>query len=422
MTVYCFGLNHLTAPLDLREKLSWEEDKLRHFLETQAAHPEIEEIAVLSTCNRVEVYFVSQAANFGKIAETLSEFSAVPSQELIQNSYELTGSELVEHLFCVASGLDSLLLGEPQILGQVARAYEFAQSCGTSGKGLSKLFQAALSCGKRVQTETTINQHTSSIPSLAVKLASKEHPDLSKAHIMLVGAGEMAEIAMQAFQKRGASKFTVVSRTLKSAQSLAKKWNAHADTIENLPKLLSEVDVVLSSSSAQGFIIGEAMLKESLDARSQKSLVILDIAVPRDVDFSVRRLPDVKLYDMDDLQQRAEQFRTLRNEQAKKAEGIIDNEAGNFQNYLDNLNFVPLIKDLRRQAETIRKAELQRALQRLPGLDAAQEQQINRLTQSIVQKILHPPTTYLRQEAASKNGDRENYAEWARELFGLSSE
>ena len=422
MAVYCFGINHLTAPLDLREKLSWEKEKIRHFLKKQAAHHDIEEIAMLSTCNRIEVYFVSQEAEFDEVIETLADLSSLTSPELKQNGYILEGKELVQHLFLVASGLDSLLMGEAQILGQLARAFEFAQSCGTIGKSLSKLFQASLSCGKRVQTETTINQHSSSIPSLAVKLASKENPEFSMAQIILVGAGEMAEIAMEAFQKRGASNFAVVSRTIESAQKLARKWNARAHSIEELPELLIEADIVLSSSSTQGYIISDEMIIKSMHARSQKTMVILDIAVPRDVDPNVRRIDHVQLYDMDDLQERAEQYYSLGKKEAKKAEDIIEKELVKYLNYLDNLQFVPLIKDLRNQAEKIRQTELERALQQISGLDSAQEQQITQLTQSIVKKILHSPTKYLRQVAASKNGDANSYDDWARELFGLNKE
>lgn len=422
MQTYCLGLNHRSASLDLRERFSWDGSELRAFLREQMAHSEIQEIAVLSTCNRMELYFAAQGAHFERLLKALSELSGVSLRQLEDCTYQLSGEESISHLFRVAAGLDSLVVGEPQILGQVSRAYEFAQTSRTSGKELSKLFQAALSCGKRVQTETKINQFADSIPSLAVKLAVQTHPQLDHAHVMLIGAGEMAELAVGSFRKRGVEQFTVVSRTLEHAEELAQKWGGRAAALANLPRLLEKVDIVLSSTSAQDYIITRALLKEALAARHSRPLLLLDIAVPRDVEPTARRLRNVRLYDMEDLEQRAAQFRTRQKSEVQHAEEIVEHEVARFREYAQHLTVSPLIKRLRHQAEEMRRAELEKALQRLSGLSPSQQRQVNQLTRSIVNKILHEPTMQIRHQAAINGGGESDYFDWVSELFGLSEE
>ncbi len=421
MGLYCLGLSHHTAPLALREKLAMGEKSLRAFLNEQRSTGKVVEIVILSTCNRVEVYFTSQYSGFGQMIEDLAAINGVRSQELKDHSYGLQDDEGVSHLFRVAAGLDSLVVGEAQILGQVSQAYQFAHACQTVGPHLSKLFQAAIFSAKRVQSETELSRLSASVPSLAVKLANRQGKRLDQAHVLLVGAGEMAELAVEAFRKRGVKQFSVVSRTLHSAAKLAQRWNGRAGTLDQLAEYLTEADVLLTSSSSPEVLIEKKMIEQVAAARANRSLVILDIAVPRNVHPDVSQLENVFLYDMEDLQRAIEISQSARGQEMRKAKKIVEEEVRDFVASLVGLDVtIPVIRGLREQAENIRQSELQKTLRRFPDLTQEQQEQIAALTRSIVQKILHNPTIHLRQRAASENGD--HYADLARQLFGLDQE
>lgn len=417
----CLGLSHHTAPLALREKLAMEEDALQAFLNKQLSTGKVGEIAVLSTCNRVEVYFTSSHNDFDQMVADLAAANGVRLQELKDHSYALKNDEGVGHLFRVAAGLDSLVVGEAQILGQVSQAYEFARACQTVGPRLSKLFQAAIFSAKRVQSETALSRWSTSVPSLAVKLASRQGKRLDQAHILLVGAGDMAELAVEAFRKHGVKQFSVASRTLQSAAKLARRWNGRAGTLDQLAEYLVEVDVLLCSSSSQDVLIQKELVDQVMAIRPQRPLVILDIAVPRDVHPDVSQVKNVFLYDMDDLQQGVEVLQSARSKELPRARQIVDEEIRDFIAYSTGLDvMVPVIRGLRQQAESIRHEELEKALRRLPSLTQEQQEQIGALTRSIVRKLLHNPTARLRQRTSDENSD--HYATVARQLFGLDQE
>lgn len=418
----CIGLNHHTAPLALREKFAWEGEVLRAYMHEHLASGKADEVVVLSTCNRVEAYFGNPHAEPEELLHSLANGAGVALSELDDKAYHLEDGQVVQHLFRVAAGLDSMAIGEHQILGQVARAYDFARECGAAGKQLSKLFQGALACGKRVQTETRINQLGASVPSLAVKLAAQQIPDLAKAAVLIVGAGDMAGLAVQAFRKRGVMQFTVANRTWEGAQKLAASWGAKVDVLENIPDLIGKADIILASSSAPHHLITAEMLRRAAKARASVPLVILDIAVPRDVDPAARRLDNIHLYDIDDLEDQAASLRVQHQAELSKAVTIVEVQLADFTTYLQEQQVVPLIKRVRGQAEAIRKAELERALRNLPELGGQDLEQIDRLTRSIVKKLLHHPTLHLRQQAAQANGDTDQYAKWVEELFGLDDE
>jgi len=421
MSLLCLGFSHYTAPLALREKLAMGETALQVFLNEQVSTGKVGEIAVLSTCNRVEVYFTSSHSDFDQMAEDLAAANGVRLQELKDHSYGLKDDEAVGHLFLVAAGLDSLVIGEAQILGQVSKAYEFARARQTVGPRLSKLFQAAIFSAKRVQSETALSRLSTSVPSLAVKLASRQGKRLDQAHILLVGAGEMAELAVEAFRKHGVKRFSVASRTLHSAEKLARRWNGRAGTLDQLSQYLADVDVLLCSSSSQDFLIDKEMVDQVMSIRPQRPLVILDIAVPRDVHPDVKQVKNVFLYDMDDLQQGVEVLQSARSRELPRARQIVDEEVRDFIAYSIDLDvMVPVIRGLRQQAENIRHEELQKTLRRLPNLTPEQQEQIGALTRSIVRKLLHNPTAHLRQRTTDENNDR--YAAVARQLFGLDQE
>lgn len=421
MDLLCLGLSHHTAPLPLREKLAMGETALQVFLNEQLSTGKVGEIAVLSTCNRVEIYFTSSHSDFDQMIGDLAAANGVKPQELKAHSYGLKNDEGVRHLFRVAAGLDSLVVGEAQILGQVSQAYEFARARQTVGPRLSKLFQAAIFSAKRVQSETALSRLSTSVPSLAVKLASRQGKRLDQAHILLVGAGEMAELAVEAFRKHGVKQFSVASRTLHSAAKLARRWNGRASTLDQLAEYLVEVDVLLCSSSSQDFLIEKKMVAQVMAIRPQRPLVILDIAVPRDVYPDVSQVKNVFLYDMDDLQQGVEVLQSTRSKELPRARQIVNEEVRDFLAYSTGLDvMVPVIRGLRQQAESICHEELQKTLRRLPSLTPEQQEQIGALTRSIVRKLLHNPTARLRQRTPDENSD--HYAAVARQLFGLDQE
>jgi len=328
--------------------------------------------------------------------------------------------QVASHLLRVAAGLDSMVLGEPQILGQVTDAYQQGLEAGACGKVLSRLFQTAIQAGKRVRTETCISCHSTSVSSLAARLAEQEVPDLAQAQITLLGAGEMAELAVEALRKRGVKNFYVISRPINSACGLAKRWNGQAGTMESLAGVLENTDVLITSSSAPHLLIHWPMVKEAMDSRPQRKLVIIDIAVPRDVDSNVGKIPNVLLFDIDGLNEGVAQSMEKRQLEVPAVERILHEEYQVFKEYWSTLKVLPIIVEIRQQADQIRQSELEKTLRHLPQLGEAEQAHIETLTQSILQKILHEPTIRLRQGAAGP--DAEKYAQAAQILFGLSPE
>lgn len=422
MPIHCLGINHNTASVGLRERLAFSRDRLEIALARFGcgdgiATTGIQEMVILSTCNRVEIYAVAGSDTFETLECFLAEISNVPVPEFSEYVYRYKDEGAVKHLMRVASGLDSLVLGEPQILGQVTQALALARGQGTAGKILSRLFQAAIHTGKRARTETVISHNPASIASVAVMLISEIVPDMTSSRIMVVGAGEMAELAVESLIKRGVSRIQVVNRTLEKAEKLAHRWGGRAATFESLSNLLLEADILISSTSAPHTVIFPTMVAPALENRSDRPLVVMDIAVPRDVDQGVAEIPGVSLYDMDALSQGLEQSLKKREAEIPKVVAIIEEEKAEFMSFLATLDVVPVIVEMRQQANTIRQAELEKALRRLSSLSPGEQQQIEALTKSIVHKILHSPTIRLRQEAGGPNATE--YADITRGLFGL---
>jgi len=318
----------------------------------------------------------------------------------------------------VSSGLDSMVLGEPQILGQVTDAYKISLGINACGKVLSKLFQSAIRAGKRVRTETDISKDAVSVSSLAARMAEQVIGDLSRAQITLLGAGEMAEVAIEALKIRGANQFGVISRTISSACSLAEKWNGKAGTLQDLSGALETTDILISSTSAPHTIIHRKMIEKAMESRQDRPMVIIDIAVPRDVASNVNEVENVNLYDIDDLNCGVKQAIGNREGEIPKVEKIIDEEYQAFKEYFGTLNIVPVIVEMRQHADAIRQKELEKTLRKLESLNPEDREQIRTLTRSIVQKILHEPTVFLREEANGPNGEK--YASAASKLFGLN--
>jgi glutamyl-tRNA reductase len=420
--INCLGINHQTANVALRERFSYSPIRLETSLSRlgcgdDPAWNDIQELVILSTCNRVELYAVGSQPIFDTLEYFLSVTQNTPVSEFSSALYRLSGDEVVKHLFQVAAGLDSIVLGEPQILGQVTEAYATAQRHGTAGKILSRLFQTAIHAGKRARTETTIGHNPASISSVAVNLISATVHHLPAAKIMVLGAGEMAELAVEALRKRGANHILVINRTLKRAQELAQRWDGQAAALEMLLEHLPNMDLVITSTGAPHTIILPSMVEKAMQKRPHRPIVFMDIAVPRDVDVNVKHIPSVHLFDMDTLTGHLETSLAKREAEIPKVEAILSEEQREFTEYLATLDVVPLIIEMRKQANLIRQSELEKAFRQIPNLTPEIQQQIDALTRSIVQKLLHSPTIRLRQEAYGPNVSE--YANITRGLFGL---
>ena len=422
MYILSLGLNHNTAPLNLREKLALDENKVRIALARLACghiDSPLTELTILSTCNRVELYAASNRLAFVELEAFLSDISGVPLDQFKPYLYSYQDMDAIRHLFEVAAGLDSLVIGEPQILGQVTRALELARGQNTAGSNLNRLFQAAIHAGKRARTETAITRNPASVSSLAASLSERTVCKISEAQIVILGAGEMAELAVEALRKRGAQKIMIVNRTLERAQGLVRRWEAEATTFENLLNALGSADILISSTGAPHTLISLQMVKEVMEHRPGRPLVLIDIAVPRDIDPQVTQLPHVMLYDVDSLNARLEHSLAERLAEVPQVRQILEEELGLFGEFWRSLDMLPLIADIHQNAESIRQTELEKTLRRLPNLTEAERQHIEAMTQALVKKLLHAPTHRLRTEASSPQASE--YAAFARTLFNLSN-
>jgi glutamyl-tRNA reductase len=427
MNILLIGLSHRTAPLEIRERLTFTPATLRsaltHFdsMHPQAHLEDVREGAILSTCNRLEVYTlvrkpqVAQAA----IIKFLGRARDVSPELFAGHLYIRRDHEAVHHLMRVASGLDSLVLGEPQILGQITEAYEAALSQGAVATVLSTLFRAAIHTGKRARTETTIGVNAASVSSVAANTAQQLLGNLSQRKVLLIGAGEMGAIAARALLKRGAMNIAVANRTYQNAVQLAEEFHGKALTFQQLPPALAEADIIIASTGAPHTILNRKLLEPLMATRQERPLFIIDIAVPRDVDPDVTELPNVHLRDIDSLQAQADDNMAERTAEIPNVEKIVDEEAGQFLAWYDTLGVVPTITAMRDQVEQLRRSELDRLFNRLE-LDEQQRNLIDRMSHRLVNKILHEPTTRLKKEAA--NGTGVAYTSAMRYLFALDQE
>ncbi len=422
MQILCLGLNHQTAPLDLRERLVFSEDAIRASLsrlDCGTGSGPLAEMVILSTCNRIEIYAVSSRVSFAEVGAFLSNARRIPVNDLSSHLYRYTDAEAVRHLLNVAAGLDSLVLGESQILGQVTHALELAHSVGAAGALLSRLFQTAIHAGKRARTETAISRNPASVSSLAASLAEKAIGNLKTAGVVVLGAGEMAELTVEALRKRGVERIRVINRTLERAHDLAQRWGAEAATFEFLEKSLKEADILITSTGAPHTLVSAEMVRSAMVER-QRTLVLIDIAVPRDIDAACGEVPGVRLYDMDSLNATLETSLAERAAEVPHVEAILAEEAAKFLDFLNSLDMLPLITDMRQQAEIIRRKELDKTLRHLPELTDSERTRIEALTMALVKKLLDSPTNRLRIEASCLHAPE--YATVARTLFGLKHE
>lgn len=425
MLTLCIGLNHRTAAINIRECLSFSPSELNAALARFRCEPglqpsAISEFAILSTCNRLELYAgVSCAPGeaFHALLDFLAEARRLPAAELEPYLYRHTGSDAVEHLCRVACGLDSMIVGEPQILGQVADAFEAAVGAGTMGAVLSAAFRAAIRAGKRARTETEIAHNPASVSSVAVHAAEQIVGALKSRRVLVVGAGEMGELTVEALRARGVQQIAVANRTRQRAVELAEKWGGQPLSFVQLAEAMHEADIVITSTGAPHTIISPAMAREAMNGRAGP-LVFLDIALPRDVDPAVAEIPGVHVFDIDHLQGCLDGAIAHRYAEIPRVEQIVAEEVAAFEAWLRGVEIASVIADLRAKAEHIRQRELVRTLRHLPALDPETRRHIEHLSESLINKLLHEPTRQLRAEAG--NGHAAEYAHTVRRLFGLS--
>lgn len=419
MHIYCLGLNHTTAPLSLRERLAFSDENTSAALSRLGCGGwnAVDELIIVSTCNRIELYAVSSREVFADLETFLSEAGNMVQAELHPVLYRLRDAAAISHLLDVAAGLDSLVIGEPQILGQITRALELARGQDAAGAVLNRLFQAAIHAGKRARAETAISRNPASVSSLAASLAERVVHRLSEAQIVVLGAGEMAELAVEALRKRGATRILVVNRTLNRAHALADRWGANVTTFENLDSALAAADILIASTGAPHTIVSASLVRETMPKRGRRPLVLIDIAVPRDIDPESANIPHVRLYDIDNLNAHLEQSLSERATEIPHVRAILTEEHDKFMDFLRSLDMLPLIADIHQNAEAIRRAELEKTLRRLPHLTDAERRRIDALTQALVKKLLASPIRRLHAEAIAPTALE--YATLARALFGL---
>lgn len=393
-----FGLNHNTAPVEIREKLYFSQEEVPNVARNLMTES-INGTVILSTCNRTEIYFSTGTIDdaLARIKDTLTRYFTVNSDWLTDYTYTLIERDAYRHLFLVASGLDSMVIGEPQILGQVKDAYRMATFCNSTGPYLDKVFHRAFSVAKKIRTETRIGYNPVSISSMAVELSKKIFGDLRQRKILLVGAGEMCEVALKHFRKEGFSDLFVTNRTFEKAQRLADENTGRPYPFSELPVLLTMVDVVISSTGAEKPIITKDLVLTAMKKRKNKPLFFIDIAVPRDVDQEVNGVENAYLYDIDDLMELSHKHLSDRQHESEKAYAIIEEEVDKFTHWLAQLDSAPLITQVFEKAESIRQQELRKTLRKFSHIDKETERQIDVLTKSIVNKLIHPHVALIRE-------------------------
>jgi len=377
-------------------------------------------MVILSTCNRVELYSTGATRDTTFMETFLADVHGLDPDELRPYLFRHVDRDAVHHLFEVASGLDSLVLGEPQILGQVTRSLELSRGIGTARALMTKLFNAAIHTGKRARTETPISQNPTSVSSLAAALCERVVTDLPNSKVVILGAGEMAELSIEALRKRGVNRITVINRSLDRAGLLAQRWNASAATFESMYAELLAADILISSTGAPHLMIGAEMVASAMRTRPERPLVLVDIAVPRDIDPEAADIPNVSLFDMDGLNGKLEASLEKRSQQVPEVKRIIHEEVDDFMGYFHSLHVQPLIGSMRQQAEDIRANLFDKAMKKCANVSEKDRQNIEMLTHSIVKQILAEPTRVLKEEANTSSAAR--VIEITRLLFNLPTE
>ena len=420
-SLLALGVSHKTAHVALRERLALPEGAAAAFLAELREQPPVREAVAISTCNRTELYLYTTdpVEAESAVLSALSRRAGTPPTELLGHIYSLRGEDAVRHLFSVAAGLDSMIVGEAEIQGQVKRAYELALVEGATGPFTNRLFRDALAAGKRARTETAIGRSRVSVSTVAVELAAGTLGDLSTRRVLVIGAGEQGEVTARALAERGVHTVFVANRRYDRAIGLAQRFGGGAVRFDDLPREIVASDIVVSCTSSPHQIVGRDELELMMREREGRRLVLIDIAVPRDIEPGVRELPGVDLYDMDDLQREVARNLSGREAEAARARTIVDEEVARFEDWLAGLDAVPTIAALRERGEAIVERVLRENESRWESLSEADRERVEVLARAVVNRLLHEPTLRLRR--AAEGDDAYRYVQALREVFGLES-
>ena len=419
VSLLALGVSHKTAPVALRERLALPEGRAVSVLTELVAHAAIHEAVAVYTCNRTELYLVASDAveAESEALSALSRQAGIPPTELIASLYSLRGMDAARHLFAVAAGLESMIVGEAEVQGQVKRAYELALVEGVTGPITNRLFRDALGAGKRARTETGIGRLRVSVSSVAVELARALLGELSSRRVLVIGAGENGELTAKALRERGVETVFVANRRYDRAIGLAQRFNGKAVRFDDLPAELVRADIVVSSTGSPHQIVGSDELALVVEQRQGRPLLLIDIAVPRDIDPTVRELRGITLYDMDDLQREVARNMNGREAEAAKARVIVEREVERFAEWLAILDVVPTVAALRQRGEEIVQRVLRENEPRWERLGEADRRRVEAMARSIVNRLLHEPT--LRIKSAAERGGSYVHLQALRELFAL---
>jgi len=416
MQIFTFGINHQTAPLAIRERVAFHAEGIVQALHDLAGQRPVKEAAILSTCNRTEIY--CNTAEPQHAIHWLADYHKLKPQAIEPYLYTLPQDQAVKHAFRVASGLDSMVIGEAQILGQMKQAVKTAEKAGTLGLLLHKLFQSTFSVAKEVRTATEIGANSVSMAAASVRLAERIFPTLHEQNVLFIGAGEMIELCATYFAAQKPKHITVANRTLERARLLAQRFGGTAITLNELPDQLSNYDIIVTSTASPLPILGKGLVERSIKARKHRPIFMVDLAVPRDIESEVAELDDVFLYTVDDLSQIVQEGMESRQTAVIQAEAIIDTSVETFMHWMESRELVPTIRALRDHAERYRRHELERA-QRLIAKGEDPQQVLEQMSRALINKFLHVPTHALTHADGT---DREQMVALLSRLYSIHLE
>jgi len=435
MSLLLVGINHTTAHIDLREKVAFPPEIVREALEQARGLDYVEEVVIVSTCNRTELYLdCEDGANNGteaatasgaeslqrrnRVVEWLAGYHKVSATELTESVYSFSEDDVVRHLMRVSCGLDSMVLGEPQILGQIKSAFAVSKEFKVVGSRLGKAFQEAFSIAKEVRTDTAIGENPISVAYAGVSLAERIFSRLESLNVLLIGAGRTIELVARHLSDRGVKQIVVANRTLDNAMEIASRVDGHGVLLSEIPEQLVKADIVVSSTNSQLPLLGKGAVERALKKRRHKPMLLIDLAVPRDIESEVARIPDAYLYTVDDISSVIEDSQKSREDAADQATSIIERGVEEFRKHMRSLNAVSTLKAFRQRADGVRMQELERALKALEKGDQP-EAVLEQLSRGITNKLIHPPTVQMKKASAE---GREELLDLTRELFDLDAE
>ncbi|MCC7345491.1 MAG: glutamyl-tRNA reductase [Deltaproteobacteria bacterium] len=419
MHLFVLGLNHKSAPIGIRERFAISEARVGEFLTKAAALPHVEEALAVFTCNRVEVYGASKHPQQARqqLSRFISEFQGVPEKTFEQHTYFFEGEQAIRHGFRVSASLDSMIVGEPQILGQMKDAYRAAGEAGTTGTLLNKFFHRAFFVAKKLRSETSIGSHPVSVSYAAVVLAKQIFGDLAGKKALILGAGKMSLLAIRHLKGAGIETLYLANRTPERAEEVARKVGGETIPFDKFDKWLADADIVVTSTSAEDYIVVPAKVQEAIKQRKNRPMFFIDIAVPRNVSPEVNHIHNIYLYDIDDLGQVVEANKNERVKEAERAEYLLEAEVEDFAKILRGLAVVPTLSSLSKKFDAICRRELDKTFQRMPQLDDAGREAVEAMAYAIVNKILHDPMVALKERGAE--ADQPDYSALVRKLFRL---